>query len=138
MKIKKPLTKSFFCAILITFLFFIVFSAQGNDSFNQTMGILIGIPITFICTILYCLTIVFFEQVKIIAPSFIFRFAVPFSFCCVASILICNLNDIPVVDSFQQFSFLEYWQEISIPVLVLFTINMIIAGILSIEQNENK
>lgn len=133
MKTKQPLIKSFSCAIIITLLFFIVFSAQGNDSFNQTMGILVGIPITFICTMLYCLTIMFFERVEVIAPSFIYRFAVPFSFCCVASILICNLNDIPVVENFQQFSFLEYWQEISIPVLVLFTINMIIAGILSIE-----
>lgn len=133
MKTKKPLTKSFFCAIIITFLFFVVFSAQGNDSFNQTMGILVGIPITFICTMLYCLTIMFFERVEVIAPSFIYRFAVPFSFCCVASILLCILNDIPVVENFQQFSFLEYWKEISIPVLVLFTINMIIAGIISIE-----
>lgn len=133
MKTKQPLTKSFFCAIIITLLFFVVFSAQGNDSFNQTMGILVGIPITFICTMLYCLTIMFFEHVEVIAPSFIYRFAVPFSFCCVASILLCILNDIPVVENFQQFSFLEYWQEISIPVLVLFTINMIIAGIISIE-----
>lgn len=133
MKTKQPLMKSFSCAIIITLLFFIVFSAQGNNSFNQTMGILVGIPITFICTMLYCLTIIFFEHVEVIAPSFIYRFAVPFSFCCVASILLCILNDIPVVENFQQFSFLEYWQEISIPVLVLFTINMIIAGILSIE-----
>jgi hypothetical protein len=138
MKIQNPIIKSVFCAIIVTVLFFIIFNAQGNHSFNETMGILIGIPITFICTFVYCCIILFLEQVKIIAPNFLCRFAVPFSSCCLLSILYCIFNNIQIVDYYQQFSFVEYWQELTIPFLVLFTINMLIAVLFSMGNEEAK
>lgn len=133
MTIKNPWMKSVFCAIIITLLFFIVFSAQGNQSFNQTVGILIGIPITFACTFLYCCLLIFLEQVRIIAPNWFCRFAVPFSFCCLMAIIISIYNNTPIVENFQQYSFLEYCQELAIPLVVLFTINSIIAIAFTVE-----
>ena|SRR6218665_1926352 len=138
MKIQRPMLKIFFCSILVTILFFIIFNAQENDSFNHTIGVLIGIPITFICTFIYCCLLLFLEHVKIIAPNLFCRFAVPFSSCCLLSVVYCTYNNVPIVDSYQQYSFIEYWLELSIPFLVLLTIHMLIAVLFSTGNKESQ
>ncbi|CAD0003324.1 hypothetical protein [Flavobacterium salmonis] len=132
MKVQNPVLKSLFCATAATLTFFIIVSSV-SESFNQTMGIIIGVPITFIGTFVYCFLLIFLEQVKVIAPNFVCRFSVPFSFCCIASVFYCILNDIEIVDHFHQFSFTAYWLELSTPFLVFFITHITIAGVFSVK-----
>jgi len=132
MAIQNPVMKSLFCATAATLSFFFIVSAE-SESFNQTMGLIIGIPITFIVTLLYCTLLIVLERTDVIAPNFVCRFSVPFSFCCIASVFYCIFNDVQMVDHFQQFSFIEYWQELSIPFLVLFIVHITIAGVFTVK-----
>lgn len=134
MKIQNPRIKTFFCSLIAAISFLIIASVSTKDypSFNNTIGIIIGVPIVFIVIFFYCSLIIFLEHVKVIVPNFLYRFSIPFSACCLVSVIYSIYNKEPIIEEFQQFSFIEYWLELSTPFLVLLTINLLIAGIFSI------